>query len=204
MKKHGLLLLWFIFIVTLFSCKETPGDTKQRSIDLMTTQTLGLAYLEEFKLDDAEKQFLKFIKLAPDEKLGYANLGLTYLRMGKYPEAKKELAVAIKIDPKDPDIRLLLATVYQMNDERDKAITELKDALKFAPDHVKILYDLTELYSDSDDADSREQRKNYLLQLVQKAPGNLVPQLSLTEIYIRDGETDKAIEQLEAIKKAIS
>jgi hypothetical protein len=199
--KNNLLFLLFLLVTLLFSCKETPKDTKQRSVDLMTTQTLGLAYLEEFKLDDAEKQFLKFIKLAPDEKLGFANLGLTYLRMGKYPEAKKQLAVAIKIDPKDPDIRLLLATVYQMNDEREKAIAELKDALKFAPDHIKILYDLSELYSNVNDPDSKEQRKNYLLELVHKAPGNLVPKLSLTDIYIRDGETDKAIEQLEIIKK---
>ena len=49
----------------------------------MTIKTLGLAYLEEFKLDEAEKEFLKFIDLAPKEKMGYANLGLTYLRMGK-------------------------------------------------------------------------------------------------------------------------
>jgi tetratricopeptide (TPR) repeat protein len=167
----------------------------------MTTQTMGLAYLEEFKLDEAEKEFLKFIKLAPAEKLGYANLGLAYLRMGKYPEAKKRLFDAVKIDPKDPDIRLLLATVYQMNDERDKAISELKEALQFAPGHIKILYDLTELYSAVSDEESQNQRKNYLLQLVEKAPANLVPQLNLTEIYIRNGDTDKATEQLEIIHK---
>jgi Flp pilus assembly protein TadD len=201
MKKYNLLLFLFLFSLLLFSCKETPKDTKQRSVDLITTQTLGLAYLEEFKLDDAEKQFLKFIKLAPNEKLGYANLGLTYLRMGKYPEAKKQLAIAIKIDPKDPDIRLLLATVYQMNDERDKAISELKEALRFAPDHIKILYDLTELYSNNNDEESKAERKNYLLELIQKAPGNLVPKLSLTDIYIHDGETDKATDQLEIIHK---
>jgi TolA-binding protein len=167
----------------------------------MSTQTLGLADLEEFKLDEAEKEFQKFIKLAPNEKLGYANLGLTYLRMGKYPEAKKQLDEAIKLDPKDPDIRLLLATVYQMNDEREKAISELKEALTFAPDHLKILYDLTELYAAASDAASQQERKNYLLQMVQKAPGNLVPILNLTEIFIKEGENDKAIEQLEIIKK---
>jgi len=37
---------------------------------------MGLAYLEEFKLEEAEKEFLKFIDLAPKEKLGYANLAL--------------------------------------------------------------------------------------------------------------------------------
>ena len=123
----------------------------------MTTQTLGLAYLEEFKLDEAEKEFLKFIKLAPKEKLGYANLGLAYLRMGKYPDAEKQLLKAIKIDSKDPDIRLILATVYQMNDERERAISELNEALKFAPDHIKILYDLSELYSAGSDEESQKQ-----------------------------------------------
>lgn len=167
----------------------------------MTTQTLGLAYLEEFKLDEAEKEFLKFIKLAPKEKLGYANLGLAYLRMGKYPEAEKQLLKAIKIDSKDPDIRLILATVYQMNDQRERAISELKEALAFAPDHIKILYDLSELYSSESDLKSQKQRENFILQLVEKAPGNIVPHLNLTEIYIRNGELDKALEQLEIIHK---
>ena len=201
MKKYNILLLLVLCSSFLFSCKETPQDSKKKSVELMTTQTMGLAYLEEFKLDEAEKEFLKFIKLAPNEKLGYANLGLAYLRMDKYPEAKKQLAEAIKIDPKDADIRLLLATVYQMNDERDKAISELKDALTFAPDHVKILYDLTELYAAANDEESQQQRKKFLLQLVEKAPANLVPQLNLTEIYIHNGETDKAIAQLEIIHK---
>ena len=201
MKKYNILLLLVLCSSFLFSCKETPQDSKKKSVELMTTQTMGLAYLEEFKLDEAEKEFLKFIKLAPNEKLGYANLGLAYLRMDKYPEAKKQLAEAIKIDPKDADIRLLLATVYQMNDERDKAISELKDALTFAPDHIKILYDLTELYAAANDEESQQQRKKFLLQLVEKAPANLVPQLNLTEIYINNGETDKAIAQLEIIHK---
>ena len=198
---HCTLLLIALCSSSLFSCKDSPEKSKQKSIDLMTTQSLGLAYLEEFKLDEAEKEFLKFIKLAPNEKPGYANLGLAYLRMGKYPEAEKQLSKAIKIDSKDPDIRLILATVYQMNDEREKAISELKEALTFAPDHIKILYDLSELYSAGSDEEAQKQRENFTIQLVEKAPGNLVPHLNLTEIYIREGDFDKALEQLEIIQK---
>ena len=201
MKKSYILLFVMFVFFTFFSCKETAEDKRQKNIELMTTQTLGLAYLEEFKLDEAEKEFLKFIKLAPEEKLGYANLGLVYLRMGKFDNAEKQLFKAIKIDPKDADIKLLLATVYQMNDEREKAISTLEEALKSTPDHVKILYDLTELYSVGSDEESQMQRKNYTLQLVEKAPGNLVPHLNLTELYILNGDTDKAIEQLEIIQK---
>ncbi len=201
MKIIYFFLLPAVFAVLPLSCRNNPEKEQQRSTDLITTKTLGLAYLEEFKLEEAETEFLKFIDLAPKEKLGYANLGLTYLRMGRYPEAEKQLLKAVRIDPKDPDIRLILATVYQMNDERDRAITELKEALAFAPDHIKILYDLSELYSGDTDSASQKEYKNYLLKLVEKAPGNVVPQLNLIAIYIREGKMDKAMEQLEIIQK---
>ena len=55
MKKYNILLLLVLCSSFLFSCKETPEDAKKKSVELMTTQTMGLAYLEEFKLDDAEK-----------------------------------------------------------------------------------------------------------------------------------------------------
>ena len=76
--------------------RSVNKQNKEKATDLITIKTLGLAYLEEFKLDEAEKEFLKFIDLVPKDKFGYANLGLVYLRMGKYPEAEKQLLKAIK------------------------------------------------------------------------------------------------------------
>ena len=201
MKKLNLILFTFFCATILFSCKNSPEKSGQKSTELATIRSLGLAYLEEFKLEDAEKEFLKFIKLQPEDKFGYANLGLTYLRMAKYPEAEKQLLKAIRMDSMDPDIRLILATVYKMNDERDRAISELIESLSFAPDHIKTLYEITELYSLQQDEGSRKLRKEYLEKLVIDAPANLVPRLSLTEMLVQDGESDKAIEQLEIIQK---
>jgi len=212
MEKHGsqsvlqlnkFQWLWVavLFAIFLSGCQNKEEKNKKKAQELMSTQTLGIAYLEEFKLDEAEKEFLKFIKLSPKEKLGYANLGLTYLRSGKYDDAKKQLAKAIQIDPKDPDIRLILSTVYQMNDERGLAINELKEALTFAPNHIKALHYLSELYAQSSDEESNRQRENCLLALVKNAPENIVPRLNMVEIYIRKVETDKAVEELETIHK---
>jgi tetratricopeptide (TPR) repeat protein len=198
--KYLILLATFCMIITA-GCRNRTEKSGDKLTDLITVKTLGLAYLEEFKLDEAEQQFLKFIDLAPDDKFGYANLGLTYLRMAKYPEAEKELNKAIKIDPLDPDIRLILATVFKMNNEKDKAVAELKKALEFAPDHLKILYEISELYSTFPDEESGRQREQYLMTLVEKAPANIVPRLNLTDILIRKGETDKALEQMEIIRK---
>jgi len=200
--KNTLLLFIILFCLsTQFGCKNSSGTSEKQATDLTSIRTLGIAYLEEFKLEEAEKEFLKFIDLAPKEKLGYANLGLTYLRMGKYPEAEKQLMKAIEIDPQDADIRLILATVYKMNDEHDRSVAELKKALESSPDHLKVLYDLSELYSVSPDTASQNQREKYLLKLIEKAPGNIVPYLNIIDIYIRKGENDKATGLLETIRK---
>jgi thioredoxin-like negative regulator of GroEL len=199
--KHLLLIILFAFCISIPGCKNSGKQTGQKSTDLITVKTLGLAYLEEFKLEEAEKEFLKFIDLAPEEKLGYANLGLTYLRMAKYPEAEEQLKKAIEIDPMDPDVRLILATAYKMNNERDRAIAELKESLTLAPDHIKSLFEISELYSTLSDGDSQKQRENYIYSLVEKAPGNIVPRLTLTDILINNEEFDKALEQMELINK---
>ena len=197
--KHRSILIIISF--SLMICCKNSGDNKLSSTDLTTIRTLGLAYLEEFKLEEAEQAFLTFIDKAPEEKLGYANLGLTYLRMGKYPEAEIQLMKGIKIDPEDADIRLILATVYRMNNEPDRSISELKEALTFAPAHLQVLYELSELYALSNENESVIQRHNTLVALINKAPANLVPYLSLIDILIRQDETDKALEKLEIIKK---
>jgi len=200
MKKHRRILIIILSFSLLLSCKNS-GDNKLSSTDLTTLKTLGLAYLEEFKLEEAEQAFLTFIDKAPEEKLGYANLGLTYLRMGKYPEAEKQLMKGIKIDSTDADIRLILATVYRMNNEPERSVSELKEALIFAPGHLQVLYDLSELYALNTDEESLKQRRDVLVTLITNAPGNLVPYLNLIDILMRQGETDRALEQLEIIKK---
>ncbi len=199
-KYYYTLVVVFCYIL-MTGCKNTGSNDAQKALDLMSIKTLGLAYLEEFKLEEAEKEFEKFIDLAPKDKFGYANLGLTYLRMGKYPKAEKQLIKAIKLDQKDPDIRLILATVYEMDGKREKAIAVLKESLSFSPGHIKSLYDLAELYSVSSDTESQKLYQGCLEQLVQAAPENLVPKLSLTEVFVKKGEGDKAIEQLEIIRK---
>ena len=67
----------------LMGSVTSSENKKEKPTDLMTIRTLGLAYLEEFKLEEAEEQFLRFIELAPKEKLGYANLGLDLFANGQ-------------------------------------------------------------------------------------------------------------------------
>ncbi|MBT6006891.1 MAG: tetratricopeptide repeat protein, partial [Prolixibacteraceae bacterium] len=196
----GLLILLAIAF-SFNNCKQLKKKTPASPEELNTTKTLGLAYLEENQIEDAEAQFLKLVDLDPDEVLGYANLGIVYLRMGKYQEAEEWLNEAIKMDPNDPDIRLILAKVYEMANKSEKAINELEKGISFSPGHVKSLYSLTELYSSFTDEESINKLQKYTEELIENAPGNIVPRLNLIEILIRKKLSDEALEQLEKLQK---
>ncbi len=210
MQVRFLFILLLVFTILLQNCGE-KGSTSQNkknaesgqndSENIITTRTLGLAYLEENKLDEAESEFLKLIKLVPDEAIGYANLGLVYLRMGKYLEAKERLKKGIELDPDDPNIRLNLAKVYELDKEPGKAIQELEKANEIAPDHVQTLFALAEAFGSSSDKNSILKREDYLTKIVEIAPANIVPRLNLIEALLRTGNNDEALMHLEEIRR---
>ncbi len=194
---HSLLSLVFFFSLLIASCDSKKPADKQTSRDILSSRTLGLAYLEENKLNEAEAEFLKLIDLAPDEALGHANLGLVYLRMGKYEDAEENLKNAIELQPGDPDISLILAKVYELNDQTEKSIQFLNEIINSNPNHPKTLYALSEFYEKSRDAESASRRKEYLAVLAAEVPENLVARLLYIEVLIQTEDSDEAIAQLE-------
>jgi tetratricopeptide (TPR) repeat protein len=197
MNWRWLLSLIFLFSLWIAGCDSKKPVDKQTSRDILSSRTLGLAYLEENKLDDAEAEFLKLIDLAPDEALGHANLGLVYLRMGKYKEAEENLKNAIDLQPGDPDIGLILTKVYELNDQPEESIKLLNEIIKSNPKHPKTLYALAEFYEKSKDPESLSRRKEYLSVLANEVPENLVARLLYLEALIQNEESDKAIAQME-------
>ena len=197
------VLFWIMLVSVFFShgCNLQKSKDPATAEEMITAKTLGLAYLEDNQLENAEIEFLKLIDFAPDEALGYANLGLVYLRMGKYQEAADWVKKAIEMDPKDPDVRLILAKVYEMDNKAEKSIEELEKTIQFSPGHVKSLYSLAELYASSTDKEYLKKRHKYTQELVEKAPGNIVPRLNLINILIQEDQTDKALEQIEKLQQ---
>ena len=200
MRKYSLLVLSFVVSFLLIeSCQQKPVDEKQLARDKITMRTLGLAYLEENKLEEAEAEFLKLTDLAPDEALGFANLGLVYLRMDNYPEALKQLNKAVEIDPKDANIRLIRSKAFELNNDTDQAIKELEATLAFAPNDPKVSYQLAELYAKGPDDASKSKRIEYLSNVVETSPKNIMPRLQLIEMSLQIGEADAALKNLEEI-----
>jgi len=200
--KHTFILL-LVFLVSLNSCEQKTNKQTNKNIasQKITIRTMGLAYLEENNLTEAEAEFKKLIKLAPNESLGYANLGLVYVRMGNYNDAEKYLKKAISLDETNPDIRLILSKSYELNNQKDLAEKTLKEIVKTTPNNIKALHSLADLYDREKDEPSLIIRRKYLEDVVKYAPGNVVPRLQLIEVLIRLNDPDAALQQLEAIQK---
>jgi tetratricopeptide (TPR) repeat protein len=208
--------IWFIGIVFAVGCDQKPkGDKKvetRKSIEtdsveiekskvILSHRTLGLAYLEDNNLEEAEAEFKKLVELAPNEALGYANLGIVYMRMGKYEEAEAQLIRAVEIKPDDPDIRLNLAKVYDLTNMEDASRRELEKTIEIDPEHVQSLYSLAESYQNLSDEYSVNQWEKYLRKIADTAPSNIVARIYLVEVLIRNEQADEALEHLEEIER---
>ncbi|NIV96532.1 tetratricopeptide repeat protein [candidate division KSB1 bacterium] len=191
-------LIPLLGIVLTFGCESKQKQSKQKSIDLVTTKTLGLAYLEENKLNEAEEQFQKLIEIAPDEAIGYANLGLVYMRMGEYALAEAQIKKALQIKPNDPDIRLNLAEICELDKRKEEAIEILEATIQNSPKHVKSLYELAEFY---DQSDNRLKAKGLFEQLVEILPGNLAARLRFVETLLRNDQPHRARRHMEQLRK---
>lgn len=173
--------------------------TRDRNVDagaILTARTLGLAYVQENRLEEASSEFVKLIRLAPEEPSGHANLGLVYLRLGRYEDAERAIDRAVRLAPEDADIRLLQATVQRLTGKPADARRTLEAALKTAPAHLKTLYALAE-------ADSGAGRRAYLARLVEAAPANVPARLAYAAALLDTGATAQARDQLELLRQRL-
>jgi tetratricopeptide (TPR) repeat protein len=193
-------LLVIILMILLLGCR---GADKQKARDMIITRTMGLAYIEENKLPEAENAFKQLIKIAPHEALGYANLGLVYIRMGNYQEAEVRLKEALSIEPNDPEIQLNLAEVYILTNRKREAIQLLEKSLNHHPDHIRTMYKLGQNYSRSDTMAIRLKAEGLLKGVVEFLPANITARLELVDILLGNDKPKDALGYFEDLKQQI-
>ena len=170
-----------------------------RPEELFRTQALGLAYLETGQVAPAESAFKKVIALAPQDPAGYANLGVTYLRGSRFSDAEAQLKRARDMDPVNADIGLSLAKLYAVSGRATEARTTL-DALRRAdPRNAHVVYALAEL--DRSDSTASDRHLGELRDVIALSPTNLAVRLQLIDAFVRGGQADSAVRQLEEVRR---
>ncbi len=191
------VFIGIVLAVAMSGCRQEPASIE----DLFTTRSMGLNYLNRGQLPEAETQFRKLISLAPADPLGYANLGLTYLRAGRYKEAEAQLDRARELDPANVEIDLMLAKLYSLTRRRAEALATLDKLRQSEPRNARLLYSLAELEAQASDSASARRYEQRLREALAVAPANLAVRLKFLGVFVRRGEADSAVQQLEEIRR---
>ncbi|MDB4871477.1 MAG: ASPIC/UnbV domain protein, partial [Gemmatimonadales bacterium] len=193
---------WAVFFVGTLTGAATACRSERASVeDLYTTRVLGTSYLQRNQLPEAEAEFRKLTKLAPDDPLGYASLGLTYLQAGRYPDAEKSLLKARELDPGSTEIGLALARLYSLTGRPAESRSTLEKLRRDTTGNAHVLYALAELEGRQSDSASVRGYEDRLKEVLAVAPANLAVRLKLVEAFARRGEADSAVRQLEEVRR---
>src|SRR2546423_2201553 len=185
-----------------FTSATTACRPERASVeDLYTTGMLGTSYLQRNQLPEAESEFRKLTKLAPDDPLGYADLGLTYLQAGRYPEAEKQLRRARELDPASTEIGLALAKLYSLTGRPSDARATLERLRRDTTGNAHVLYALAMLEAGQPDSGSARRYEDRLRDVLAVAPANVAVRLKLIDALARRGEADSAVRHLEEVRR---
>ncbi|MCK5412739.1 MAG: tetratricopeptide repeat protein, partial [Gemmatimonadetes bacterium] len=193
------IAIFGVALTTLVPAGCERASDEQMLRELLTARTLGLAYLEESKLAEAEVEFRRVVDLERREALGYANLGLLYLLVDDRSNAEIYITQALEITPEDPDARYVLAQIYLHTDREPEALAELESILERSPEHVRTLYALAELAAGSDAPEAWARRERYLARIAEVTPTNLLVRLQLVDLLLQSGKADEAAQHLEHV-----
>ena len=179
------------------------GDAGPDPVELQTIRAVGLAHLEENRLEEAAAEFGRLVEMAPREAAGFANLGLAYLRMGRLDEAGTAVSRAVDLDPRDPAARLIMADIHLAAERPAAARAALDEALAAAPGHARALYALASLDADSTSAEAVARRTATLGLLATRHPGNVAARVEHVQALLAGNDTDSAASGLEDLRQLV-
>ena len=187
----------FALALLTVTCRREQASVEQ----LYTTRTLGQGYLQRNQLTEAEAEFKKLTELAPDDPLGFASLGLTYLQAGRFADAETQLDRARKLDPTSTEIGLALAKLYALTGRSEKARTTLEQLRQDSTGNAHVLFALAELDRTGSDPASADRYRDRLRGVLAVSPANLAVHVRLADAFLRHGDADSTVHQLEEIRR---
>ena len=163
--------------------------------------SIGVAYMNQQRFADAQKQFDAALKTQPDYALAKLNLGISLLSQQKSEDAKKALLEASENLPRDPYAWYNLGLVYKDVGEQEKAIAAFRHVTEIAPTEPDAFYFIGYL-------STQLQKYDDAIAAFQSAlavfPFHASAEFGLARAYQRKGESDRAREHLQKFQKITS
>jgi tetratricopeptide (TPR) repeat protein len=160
--------------------------------------SIGVAYMNQQRFADAQKQFDGALKAQSDYALAKLNLGIALLSQQKSEDAKKALLEASEKLPRDPYAWYNLGLVYKDVGEQEKAIAAFQRVTEIAPSEPDAFYFIGYL-------NTQLQKYDAAIAAFQSAlavfPFHASAEFGLARAYQRKGNTEDARLHLQKFQK---
>lgn len=114
--------------------KSAEAAYKQNPKDVKTLLTLGDAYLQANRPDDANKIFVEVLAIDPKNSDARAGMALVTMAKGDVAKAQSELEAVIKDDPNSQSAHYDLAIILWSANQADKAKGEWEKVVSLGAD----------------------------------------------------------------------
>jgi Tfp pilus assembly protein PilF len=188
-------LLLIVLIWTAFFPQAPAKSSKQQ---LMRANNLGVAYLNQQRLDQALKQFEHAVELDKNNSTTQLNLGIAQLNLSQVPESEAALQRAAQLDPKNPAVWYNLGLLHRNNGQAEQALTEFNKAESLAPDDADTHYFLGDLYSQEQKYAEAEREFRRAVEL---DPVSVSAEFGLARALQREGKSADAKPHFERFQK---
>jgi tetratricopeptide (TPR) repeat protein len=160
------------------------------------------ALMAQQKFGEAEKDFLKLIKISPENPLAYYRIGLLKAVMKKYNAAYDYFVKAYEKNNKNLDVFLQIVRIHVLNKEFDKAHEFCSSQLNIVEENNSakaIVYNTqAQIFLQQKNP---AKAKQFFLQAIKANPKFISPYNAIAKIYLSNKEKDQAIEQYNSILK---
>jgi tetratricopeptide (TPR) repeat protein len=181
-----------------FSIMSNAAAPDPDSSEAARLNSIGVAYMNQQRFADAQKQFDGALKAEPDYALANLNLGISLLSQQKSEDAKKALLEASEKLPRDPYAWYNLGLVYKDVGEQGKAIAAFQRVTEIAPSEPDAFYFIGYL-------DTQLQKYDAAIAAFQSAlavfPFHASAEFGLARAYQRKGDMENAREHLQKFQK---
>ena len=136
-----------LVVVQPFSAaRQAPSPPPASAEEAWRSNNVGVAYLEQFKPDEAARNFRRALELDPSLSLARINLAIALFYVPDLPEALKAAEAAADIAPGAPQPPFILGLIAKADNRVDAAVAAFGRVLTLDPGDLGARVNLAQLH----------------------------------------------------------
>lgn len=191
-------LLAYLFVPMLPASEAQDAASLQRREELYRLNNLGVALMEQYKHEDAVKQFKLALERDPDFAIARINLAMAYYFLNDAKYAVAEAQAALKLAPASLQAQYVLGASYKKDRLYDEAIAAFNKVLTVDPKDPYTNIQIGQIYSAKQ---QYAQAVEVFRRALEAEPYNSTAAYSLAQAFIRSGNTPEGQKMLAVFQK---